>query len=78
MGNPITPVVKITGNAQTFARMGEDMDIDASTIITGQETTNEVGERILQFCLDVAEGQLAAAELLEHAEFDLLRYGPIY
>jgi altronate dehydratase large subunit len=78
MGNPIAPVIKVTGNAQTYARMQEDMDIDASPIIAGRETISQVGERIYQFCLRVAEGVPTAAEQLQHAEFTLLRNGPIY
>jgi len=78
MGHPIAPVIKITGNPHTFARMGEDMDINAGTIISGQETVAQVGERIYRFCLQVAGGALTAAERLGHAEFTLLRSGPIY
>ena len=78
MGNAIAPVVKVTGNARTFAAMSEDMDINASTIISGEETIAQVGSRIYEFCLCVASGKTTAAELLRHAEFDMLRLGPIY
>lgn len=78
MGNPIAPVIKVTANAQTFAHMGEDMDINASTIITGEETIAQVGQHIYEFCLRVASGETTAAERLGHAEFDMLRTGPIY
>lgn len=78
MGNAIAPVVKVTANARTFAHMSEDMDIDASTIIRGEETIAQVGQRIYAFCLRVASGELTAAERWGHAEFDMLRLGPIY
>lgn len=78
MGHPIAPVIKITGNPHTYARMGEDMDLNAGTIISGQETVAQMGERIYRFCLRVAGGELTAAERLGHAEFTLLRTGPIY
>ncbi len=78
MGNAIAPVIKVTGNARTFAHMNEDMDINASTIISGEETIAQVGQRIYEFCLRVASGETTAAERLGHAEFDMLRLGPIY
>ncbi len=78
MGNAIAPVIKITGNARTFARMGADMDIDASTIIAGQETVAQVGQRIFDYCLRVASGEVTSAEAYGHAEFDMLRQGPVY
>jgi altronate dehydratase large subunit len=58
--------------------MNEDMDINASTIISGEETIAQVGQRIYEFCLRVASGETTAAERLGHAEFDMLRLGPIY
>jgi altronate dehydratase large subunit len=64
------PVIKVTANAATYARMGADMDVDASTIITGQETVAQGGQRILDFCLQVAGGQRTDAEILGHHEFD--------
>lgn len=78
MGNAIAPVIKVTGNAQTFARMREDMDLDVSTILRGEETWEEAGRRIYAFALRVASGEPTAAEALGHGEFVLLRRGPIY
>ena len=78
MGHAIAPVIKVTGNARTYAFMGEDMDINASTIILGAETVAQVGRRLYEFCLHVAAGQPTAAEALAHHEFKMLRYGPIY
>ncbi len=78
MGNAVAPVIKITGNAQTFARMGDDIDLDASTIISGQETVQQVGERIYDLVLETACGRVTVAEARGHAEFVLVRRGPIY
>jgi len=78
MGNAIAPVIKVTGNAETFARMGNDIDLDVSTILRGEETWEEAGRRIYAFALRVASGEPTAAEALGHAEFVLLRSGPIY
>jgi altronate dehydratase large subunit len=78
MGHAIAPVIKVTGNAKTFVAMGEDMDINASTIISGEETVAQVGARIYELTLRVASGEPAAAEILGHAEFAMLRLGPVY
>ena len=78
MGNALAPVIKVTGNAQTYARMGDDIDINAGTIISGQKTLKQVGDDILGFCLSVASGEKTAAEAMGNAEFALLRLGPVY
>ena len=78
MGNALAPVIKVTGNAHTYAHMGDDIDIDASGIIRGEETIVSVGRRIYTLSLDVASGRQTAAEALGHIEFALLRRGPVY
>lgn len=78
MGNAIAPVIKITGNAETYGRLTEDMDIDASPIVAGLETIHEVGRRIYAYCLRVASGEQTAAEIDGHAEFATLRQQPVY
>ncbi len=78
MGNAIAPVIKITGNAATYARLGEDMDVNASPIVSGEETIYQVGRRIYDLCLRVASGEQTAAELGGHAEFAMLRQRPVY
>ena len=37
-GNPIAPVIKITGNAQTATSMADNLDDDVSGILDGRET----------------------------------------
>jgi altronate dehydratase large subunit len=78
MGNAVAPVIKVTGNEFTFARMRDDMDIDASPIIRGEESWARVGQRIFDLALRVASGDRTAAEMLQHAEFALARRGPVF
>lgn len=78
MGHSVAPVIKVTGNPQTYARMSEDMDINAGTIVTGEETVAQVGQRIYDLCLRVAGGEKVSAEALGHAEFMMLKRGPTY
>ncbi|MGI6376251.1 MAG: UxaA family hydrolase [Anaerolineae bacterium] len=78
MGNAIAPVIKVTGNAHTYQRMQEDMDLDASPIVSGEETVAQVGQRLFDLALRVIAGEQTAAEVLQHGEFMMLRQGPVY
>jgi altronate dehydratase large subunit len=78
MGNAITPVLKVTGNPATYARMAEDMDVNAGEVVEGKATVAEMGERIWEMVLAVASGQQTAAERTGHHEFMMLRKGPLY
>jgi len=71
-------VVKVTGNPETYARMGDDMDINAGEVIEGKATIDEMGNRIYDLVLRVAEGEETAAERTGHQEFMMLRKGPLY
>jgi altronate dehydratase large subunit len=78
MGNAVAPVVKITGNAHTWARMGTDIDLNASTIIDGGESAEQVGRRLYDLVLRVSSGEPSIAESLGHEEFAMQRRGPVY
>ncbi|MGN6419850.1 MAG: UxaA family hydrolase [Pseudobacter sp.] len=56
-GNPIAPVVKIATNTALYNRMPDIIDINAGTIIEGEETIEECGERILDYVIRVASGE---------------------
>jgi len=69
-GNPIAPVVKISSNTRIFERMHDIMDIDTGTIIEGNETIEQAGERILEYVIRVASGEVQAkAVQLGHDDF---------
>jgi len=78
MGNAIAPVIKVTGNAHTYQRMQEDMDLDASPIISGAETVAQVGQRMFDLALRVIAGETTAAEEMQQHQFMMLRQGPVY
>jgi altronate hydrolase len=56
-GNPITPVVKVSTNTRLYNKMTDIIDIDAGTVISGDETINQAGERILEHIIRVASGE---------------------
>lgn len=77
-GSPIAPVIKITGNARTFRLMEDNTDINASGIIAGDETIEQVGRRIFAEMVKVSNGYLPKAESLGHTEFGIYKIAPTY
>jgi altronate hydrolase len=57
-GNPITPVIKLSTNTVMFERMPDIIDINCGTIIEGEETIQQAGERILNYVIQVANGEI--------------------
>jgi len=53
--------------------MKDNIDINASTIIEGTETIQEVGERIFEEMLKVINGKYTKAESLKHREFGIYK-----
>ena len=71
VGHAIAPVLKITGNSETYRRMTDNMDINAGGIINGRETLQAVGERIFNAVIKVASGKKTKAEALGYKDFDV-------
>ncbi len=69
VGSAVSPCIKITGNQETFSRMEEDMDFDASPVLRGACTQNELALRVAQMTAKVASGELSKSEALGHKEF---------
>ena len=72
-GNPISPVIKITGNKITYANMIDNIDIDASPLIYGEKTLAELGDVLMQEVQDVANGKKTKAESLGYTEMAIAR-----
>lgn len=56
-GNPIAPVIKISSNTALYNRMPDIIDINAGSVIEGDETIEACGERILNYVIAVASGE---------------------
>ncbi len=57
------PSLKLATNTTMFNKMSEDMDINCGTIIDGEETLEEAGQRIFKLILKTASGQKSKSEL---------------
>ncbi len=75
-GNPVAPVIKITGNARTARHMADNMDLDVSGIMDDSETLDAAADRLFEQVLAVASGRSTAAERLGHREFAIHRRNP--
>jgi (2R)-sulfolactate sulfo-lyase subunit beta len=69
IGNPIMPVIKITGNPRTVRLMSEHIDVDVSGIIRREMTLDRAGDVLIDAIVRTANGRFTAAEVLGHREF---------
>ncbi len=69
IGNPIEPVIKLSGNPLTVSTMSEHIDLDVSGLLTREYDLDEAGDRLLDIVVRTANGRLTAAESLGHREF---------
>ena len=69
VGNPIVPVVKISGNPRTIRTMGEHIDVDVSGLLRRQMNLDAAGDQLIDMVVRTANGRLTAAEALGHREF---------
>ncbi|GAB4123930.1 MAG: UxaA family hydrolase [Rhodothalassiaceae bacterium] len=69
IGNPIMPVIKLTGNPRTIRTMSEHIDVDVSGIVRRELTIPEAGDLLIDMIVATANGRFTAAEALGHREF---------
>lgn len=69
VGGAVAPVIKITGNSETYARMGDDMDFDAGLVLSGECTQQELAARLARLVAGTAAGELTKGERLGHKEY---------
>ncbi len=75
-GSPIAPVIKITGNRDTFLRMRDNMDMDVSKILRGKESVSHAGRRVFEEIMAVASGKLTKAERVGQRDFAIFKINP--
>jgi altronate dehydratase large subunit len=75
-GNPIAPVIKITGNTRTAASMADNIDLDVSGVLDDRETLDGAAGRLFDEVLAVCSGRRTATERLGFREFAIHRRNP--
>lgn len=63
-GNPIAPVLKLSSNTHLYEKMNDIIDINAGTVISGEDTIESMGEKILEYIIVVASGEVTAKATL--------------
>jgi len=71
VGSALAPVIKIAANPHMYARLADDMDVNAGRILEGGATLQEVGQEIFDLVLALGQGQRSRSEDLGHQEFIL-------
>lgn len=72
-GNPIAPVIKITGNPDTYKIMEDNIDMNMGKIITDGASLEEMGNELFAEIEKVANGKKTKAETLGHKEFGIFK-----
>ncbi|WP_077400289.1 UxaA family hydrolase [Cellulophaga omnivescoria] len=70
-GNPVAPVLKMSSNTSLYQRMQDIIDINAGTVISGEDTIETMGEKILEHIIKVASGELASKAVI-HGNNDFI------
>lgn len=73
VGNPIVPVIKVSGNPNTVRTMGEHIDVDVSGLLGREITLPEAGDLMMEYLGRTANGRLTSAEALGHREFSMTK-----
>lgn len=69
-GNPVAPTIKISSNSDLARRMADIIDINAGTIISGEDTIESKGAELLELLIQIANGEkLTMAERLGQDDF---------
>ena len=69
VGSAVSPCIKITGNHRTYTRMEEDMDFDASPVLDGMCSLDEIALRLGEMTAAVASCMETKCVALGHREF---------
>jgi len=70
-GNPVAPVLKMSSNTNLYERMNDIIDINAGTVISGEDTIETMGEKILDHVIRVASGETPSKAVL-HGNNDFI------
>lgn len=69
IGNALIPVIKITGNPETYVSMRENIDLDTSGVIEGTDTIDALGEKLYGLLEDVCNGMPCKSEAYGYDDF---------
>lgn len=63
-GNPVCPTIKLSTNTNLATRMQDIIDIDCGPVVQGEKSIEEMGEEILEYCIQAASGEVVPKSVL--------------
>ncbi len=72
-GNPIVPVIKITGNKITYENMSDNLDFDVSRGLYDSSCKGELAQSLFDEILKIVNGKLTKSEVLGYYELSISR-----
>jgi (2R)-sulfolactate sulfo-lyase subunit beta len=73
IGNPIVPVIKLSGNPLTVRTMSEHIDVDVTGILAMTMNLDQAADHALKVLEQTINGRMTAAETLRHDEFSITK-----
>ena len=73
VGNPVTPVVKMSANPLTVKTMSEHIDVDLSGLLRFEINLDEAADKTMGVMAQTINGRLVSAETLRHDDFVLTK-----
>lgn len=70
-GNPISPVIKVSTNTKMASKMPDIIDFNSGTVITGEDTIESSGDKLLDYIIEVASGRIQT-KAEEKRNFDFI------
>lgn len=70
-GNPISPVIKVSTNTKMATKMPDIIDFNSGTVITGEDTIESSGDKLLDYIIEVASGRIQT-KAEEKRNFDFI------
>jgi altronate dehydratase large subunit len=71
VGNPLAPVIKISGSPETCRTFSDHIDMDLSSVVDGKMDIPEAGKLLFDELIAVANGKESRAEVYGHREFSM-------
>jgi (2R)-sulfolactate sulfo-lyase subunit beta len=73
VGNPMLPVIKLSGNPLTVETMSEHIDVDVTGLLRFEYNLDGAADRTMEMMARTINGRLTSAEALRHEEFVLTK-----
>lgn len=73
VGNPVLPVIKISGNPLTVETMSEHIDVDVTGLLRFEYNLDGAADRTMDMMARTINGRMTSTETLRHEEFVLTK-----